>query len=385
MRGPPLRTDFTRRRGPGLRLRITLLATALVAFVSCLLLLLAWMLVGRVVDSMPTYPAGSTVQVDGVEVATDALSQVLGAHARTDVVRSGAIAFCFVVLAAAVLAWALTGRVLKPVHDVTDAARRLSADSMGERLRLAGPRDEVAELADTFDEMLDRLQAAFDSQRRFVANASHELRTPLSVIRTELDVTLSDPDADDAELRRMAGVVRSATERAEQLVSALLLLARTEGIGLAVHEPVDLAAVVDSAWRAVRTESVDRQLRVGLRTAPAPAVGDPALLERIAGNLLENAVRHNVVGGWIDVVTEGGPQWSVLRVSSSGPPIAPERVDELFEPFRRGGTDRTARTGTGLGLSIVRAAVSAHEGRVHAEAVPGGGLAVTVHLPAAGQ
>ncbi len=362
-----------------------MLATALVAFVSCLLLLLGWMLVGRVVDSMPTFPAGSTVQVDGVEVDTDALSQVLGENARADVVRSGAIAFCFVVLAAAVLAWAITGRVLKPVHDVTEAARRLSADSMGERLRLTGPRDEVAELADTFDGMLDRLQAAFDSQRRFVANASHELRTPLSVIRTELDVTLSDPDADVEELRRMAGVVRSAAERAEQLVSALLLLARTEGTRLAVHENVDLATVVDSAWRAVRTESAAKQLRMNFRTGPAHVVGDPALLERIAGNLLENAVRHNLVGGWIDVVTEGGPQWSVLRVSSSGPPISPGLVDGLFEPFRRGGTDRTARTGTGLGLSIVRAAVTAHEGLVHAEAVVGGGLAVVVHLPVAGR
>jgi signal transduction histidine kinase len=135
----------------------------------------------------------------------------------------------------------------------------------------------------------------------------------------------------------------------------------------------------------VRAESAAKQLRMSFRTPPAPAVGDPALLERIAGNLLENAVRHNVVGGWIDVVTDGGPQWSVLRVSSSGPPIAAERVEELFEPFRRGGTDRTARTGTGLGLSIVRAAVTAHEGQVHAEAVPGGGLAVIVHLPAAGR
>jgi signal transduction histidine kinase len=343
------------------------------------------MLVGRVLDSMPRFPAGSTVQVNGVEVDTDVLSNVLAANARVDVLRSGAVAFCFVVLAAAVLAWTITGRVLRPVHEVTDAARRLSVESLGERLRLAGPRDEVAELADTFDEMLDRLQAAFDSQRRFVANASHELRTPLSVIRTELDVTLADPDADVEELRRMAGVVRSATERAEQLVSALLLLARTDGIGLAVHEPVDLAAVVDSAWRAVRGESADRQLRTSFQTRPAPAVGDPALLERIAGNLLENAVRHNLVGGWIEVITEGGPQSSVLRVSSSGPVIAPERVDELFEPFRRGGTDRTARTGSGLGLSIVRSAVSAHEGRVYAEAVPGGGLAVTVHLPAVTQ
>ncbi|WP_170212106.1 sensor histidine kinase [Saccharothrix australiensis] len=370
-----------RRRGPGLRVRLTLLATGLVAFVSGLLLLLGWLLVGKVVSSSPRFPDGSTVAVDGVEVDAGVLADVLGQQARDDVLRSGAIAYLCVVAAAALLAWAITGRVLQPVHDVTEAARKLSAESLGERLRLAGPRDEVAELADTFDEMLDRLQAAFDSQRRFVANASHELRTPLSVIRTELDVTLTDPDADEAELRRMASVVRAATERAEQLVSALLLLARTDGLGLAVREPVDLNAVVESAWRAVRAEAGERQVRASFVTGPAPAVGDPALLERIAGNLLENGVRHNVPGGWIEVRTEGGAEWTTLRVSSSGPVIAPDRVDELFEPFRRGGTDRTARTGTGLGLSIVRAAVAAHGGRVHATAIPGGGLSVVVLLP----
>jgi signal transduction histidine kinase len=354
-----------------------------VAAGSALLLWLGWLLVGRVVSSLPQFPPGSTVRVGGVDVDSGVLTAALDAQAQQDVLRGGLLAFLCVVVAAAVLSWTITGRVLQPVHQVTDTARRLSAESLSERLRITGPRDEVAELADTFDEMLDRLQAAFDSQRRFVANASHELRTPLAVIRTELDVTLADPNADEAELRRMAGVVREAAQRAEQLVSALLLLARTDAAGLAVREPVDLAAVAGSAWKAVRPEAEARHLRTNFRTGAAPVVGDPALLERIAGNLLENAVRHNIPGGWIELITEGGPEWTVLRVSSSGPLIAPDRVDELFEPFRRGGTDRTARTGAGLGLSIVRAAVTAHGGRVQAEAVPGGGLAVTVHLPGA--
>ncbi|WP_086667431.1 sensor histidine kinase [Lentzea kentuckyensis] len=372
-----------RRRGPGLRLRITLLTTALVAVVSAVLLFLGWTLVGRVFDSSPSFPSGSHVTVDGVNVDVTVLTNALTVAARQDLLRAGLIAFACMVVAAAVLAWTFTGRVLKPLHDVTGAARRLSAESLGSRLRLEGPRDEVAELADTFDAMLDRLEAAFDSQRRFVANASHELRTPLSVVRTELDVTLSDPDADVEELRRMAGVVRAAGERAEQLVSALLLLARTDGLGLAVREPVDLSAVVESAWRAVRAEAEARNVRAVFRCAPALAVGDPALLERIAGNLLENAVRHNHVGGWIETVVETGPQWSVVRVSSSGQVIAPDRVEELFEPFRRGGKDRTSQSGTGLGLSIVRAAVAAHGGFAQAVAVPAGGLSVTVHLPAA--
>ncbi|MCP2168315.1 sensor histidine kinase [Goodfellowiella coeruleoviolacea] len=371
------------RRGPGLRARITLLATGLVAGVSGLLLWLGWQVVGQVAVAVPTLPDGSAVRVNGVDVQADQLALLLRETARAQVLKYGSVAFLCMVVAAAILAWTITGRVLRPLHEVTGTARRLSAESLGERIRLEGTRDEVTELADTFDAMLDRLQAAFEAQRRFVANASHELRTPLAVVRTELDVTLADPDADVAELRRMAEVVRAATERSEQLVEALLLLARTDGIGLAVREPVDLSAVVASAWRAVRAEADQRELRAVFHTGPALAVGDPALLERVAGNLLENAVWHNTSPGWIEVHTESSPEWTVLRVASSGPVVASDRVAELFEPFRRGGVARTARSGTGLGLSIVRAAVAAHSGQVRAEPVAGGGLAVTVRLPAA--
>jgi hypothetical protein len=371
------------RRGPGLRTRLTLLATALVAAVSALLLWLGWMLAGNVVAAVPRLPDGTLVRVRGVDVPAELLGEALRSSARHQVLLIGGFAFVAVVLAAAVLAWTVTGRVLRPLHDVTEAARRLSAESLDERIALSGPRDEVARLADTFDQMLDRLQGAFDAQRRFVANASHELRTPLSVIRTELDVTLSDPNADEAELRRMADVVREATARAERLVEALLLLARTEGVELAVWEPVDLTEVVGRALRAVEPEARQRGLRIECCKDPAFAVGDPALLERVAGNLLENAVRHNVDGGWVTIGTGSDPQWTTLRVSSSGPLIPPGQVESLFEPFRRAGVQRTARNGTGLGLSIVQAAAAAHNGRVWAEPVPGGGLAVTVQLPAA--
>jgi signal transduction histidine kinase len=370
------------RRGPGLRARITLLATGLVAIAAALLLWLGWMLAGDAVAT-PSLPAGTSVRVGGVLVKAEDLAEVLRDNARLRVLLAGSVAFVCVVGATALLAWTFTGRVLKPLRDVTGTARRLSAESLGERIALHGPRDEVAELADTFDAMLDRLQATFASQRQFVANASHELRTPLSVIRTELDVTLADPKADTEELRRMAGVVRSATLRAGQLVDALLLLARTDSMGIGVVERVDLATVVGSAWQAVRTEAEHRRLRATFTCAAAPVAGDPALLERVAGNLLENGVRHNVEGGWLDVSTGVRPGWVMLRVSSSGTLVDPDKVEELFESFRRGGVHRTAHTGTGLGLSIVRAVVRAHGGTASAEAVNGGGLTVTVHLPAA--
>jgi signal transduction histidine kinase len=364
-----------------LRARITLLATGLAAGVSLVLLWLAWMLVGDAVAQFPQMPPGSTVRVDGVDVDAAVLAEHLRQHARDKVLIAGSIAFCCVVLATAILAWTFTSRVLRPLREITGTARRLSVESLGERIGDVNSKGELAELAHTFDAMLDRLQAAFEAQRHFVANASHELRTPLSVIRTELEVTLSDPDADLTELRRMAGVVQEATDRAGRLVGSLLLLARTDGAGLMVNEPTDLAALVSSAWRAVRGEADQRGIQAKFDLSQAPVCGDPALLERIAGNLLENAVRHNVERGWIEVLTQPTGRWSMLRVRSSGGLVDPVTVHELFEPFRRAGVARTARSGAGLGLSIVRAAVEAHEGVVTAEPVVGGGLSVTVLLP----
>ncbi|MDT0350515.1 HAMP domain-containing sensor histidine kinase [Pseudonocardia sp. DSM 45834] len=364
---------------------LTLLSTGLVALVSALLLWLGWLLVGGVANAVPALPPGSRVRVGGLDVPAEQVSAAVGAAMQTEVLRAGLIAYPLVVLAAAVVSWWLVGRVLGPLHAVTATARRLSAESLDTRLGLSDARGEVAELAAGFDAMLDRLQAAFDAQRRFVANASHELRTPLAVLRTEVDVTLADPDADVDELRRMGEVVRDATRRADELISGLLLLARTEApsaVDPAVVRTVDLAAVVVPAVAAVRAEAARRGLRITEHRAPAPTVGDPVLLERVAGNLVENAVRHNVTAGWVRIGTGLQARSAELCVSSSGPEIAPDRVEELFEPFRRGPVDRTADTpGSGLGLSIVRAVVHAHGGTVAAEPVPGGGLTVTVQLP----
>ncbi|WP_232662113.1 sensor histidine kinase [Pseudonocardia sp. TRM90224] len=367
----------------GLRPRLTLVSTALVALVSALLLWLGWLLVGGVAGSLPSLPAGSTVRVGDVVVPAEQLSQAVGAAARNDVLRAGLVAFPLVVIAAAVVSWWLVGRVLGPLHAVTATARRLTVESLDTRTGLRDARGEVAELAAGFDAMLDRLQAAFDAQRRFVANASHELRTPLSVLRTEVDVTLADPDADIEELRRMGAVVRDATRRADDLVAGLLLLAHTEGAELTSVEPADLADMVVRPLGAIGSEAAQRGISVLVRTAPAPVRGDAVLLERVAGNLLENAVRHNVPGGWIEVTTGQLEQTCELRVASSGAEIPADRVAELFEPFRRGPVERTGPVpGSGLGLSIVRAIAVAHGGAVHGEPVPGGGLAVTVRLPA---
>lgn len=280
--------------------------------------------------------------------------------------------------------WAVSGRVLAPLHRMTATARKLSEENLHERIALDGPDDELKELADTFDAMLARLESAFDSQKRFVANASHELRTPLSIIRTEVDVALANPDATPDELRRMGEVVRRATERSQALIDGLLVLARSDR-GPAAMAPVDLAVLAEEALAQAAGEAAGAGVELSSRLDPAPTNGDDALLGRLAGNLVENAIRHNEPGGRVDVVTGPAAAASEVRlaVSNTGAVIDPADVDGLFEPFRRLGADRVAGGGAGLGLSIVRSVTVAHGGRVSARPGPNGGLVVEVLLPRA--
>jgi signal transduction histidine kinase len=370
-----------------LRLRLALIGGLLLLGAGAALVVLAWLVVGAALrpdgGPRPGTPVelgdGRTVDVaewHDEEVRT-AEWQILGYGAAALVVAAGL---------GVVGGYLVAGRALRPLHRVTAAARRLSGETLDQRISYTGPEDEVAELADTFDAMLDRISAAFDTQKRFVANASHELRTPLAVMRTEIDVTLSDPDADVAEYRRMATVVRDASIRANALVEALLLLARTEaqaGRRLARKLPADLAEGVAGALSGVGPELRRTGIDVTTDLVPAPVVGDPGLLERLAGNLTENAVRYNHLHGrlWIRTGSDATHSW--LVVGNTGFEVDPADVPALFEPFRRGGRERTGARGSGLGLSIVRAVCDAHGGTVSAIARPEGGLEVTVRLPAA--
>jgi len=366
-----------------LRLRLTLLSTALLALIGGLLLALSYLLVGRVIAALPQFPPGTEVQVGGEVMDASQAAGRIAAQGRQTVLFVGLIAFPLQVLAGALLSWVLIGRTLRPLETLTRATRALSESSLDQRIHLAGPRDEVAELADTFDDMLARLQAAFEAERRFVANASHELRTPLAVIRTEVDVTLADPAADVEDMRRMGLIVLEATDRADRLLTSLLVLARTQARGVSAPQPVDLAQIIGRALGAVENERADRDLAVTVDARSAIVRGDPALLDRLVGNLVENAVRHNVNGGWVRIETGAADGAGWLEVASSGTVIDPETVTELFEPFRQGRRARTAHRGSGLGLSIVRAVVAAHGGAVHATPIPDGGLRVRVTLPAA--
>ncbi|HZZ96631.1 MAG TPA: HAMP domain-containing sensor histidine kinase [Jatrophihabitantaceae bacterium] len=299
-------------------------------------------------------------------------------------IKTGLIYFGIVVIIGTVGGYILAKQALRPIAKLTQTARALSTETLDQRINLGGPDDELRELADTFDEMLARLDAAFDSQRLFVANASHELRTPLSVIRTELEVTLSDPDADVDELRRMGHVVGQAAERAQRLVASLLTLARLQAVErgeLEVHERVDLAGLIPDVMDAVVAEADAKGVSIETEIDPAITIGDPRLLERLIGNLVENGIRHNVPNGWLRVTTGQTAERVWLHVANGGTLIASSDVEALFEPFRRGGRVRTATRGSGLGLAIVRLIVDAHHGKLQAAAPPFGGLAIRIELP----
>jgi signal transduction histidine kinase len=372
---------------PTLRLRLTLLNGILLVGAGAILVLLAWLLVGDAMHPVDALRSGSTVTLsDGT--THDALAWQTGLvdRASREVLVKGLVALLAIGIIGIAGAYAVAGRALRPLHRVTQTAQRLGEETLDQRIRYSGADDEVAELARTFDAMLDRLAGAFESQKRFVANASHELRTPLAVMRTEIDVTLSDDEADVAEYRRMAQVVRNASERANGLVDALLVLARSEaqsGRRLVRKVPADLATSVYNALSAVRAEAERLKLEVTTDLEPAPVVGDPSLLDRLAGNLIENAIRYNHLLGKLWLRTETVDGQARLIVGNTGYEVEPADVPGLFEPFRRGGWERTGSRGSGLGLSIVRAVCEAHGGTVSAVAQEGGGLEVTVALPTA--
>jgi signal transduction histidine kinase len=293
------------------------------------------------------------------------------------------VALAIMVVASMALGWVLAGRVLRPLQAITAAARELSASTLHERLALDGPNDELRELGDTFDELLARLEASFEAQRQFVANASHELRTPLTLERAILEVTLADPAAGAASLRAACERVLAIGEQQERMIDSLLTLARSER-GLERREPLLLDVLTNEVLRERHDEIVRRGLRVDSKLERAPTTGDLRLIERLIANLLDNAIHHNNPHGWVTVATAVDAGSAVLTVSNSGPVIAPGETQRLFQPFRRHGTERTGHSDRhGLGLSIVSAIATAHEATLVVQPHDTGGLRVEVKFPVA--
>jgi len=281
---------------------------------------------------------------------------------------------------AAVLGWFAAGRVLRPLRAITSTAQTISAGNLHERLALQGPNDEFKQLGDTLDDLLGRLEASFEAQRRFVSNASHELRTPLTLERTLLQVALADPNASERTLRAVCEELLASQADQERLLEALLTLASSER-GLEGRELVDLAVLTDAAVRQLEPKIEQRHLVLDTRLDPAAATGDPALIRRLIANLVDNAIDHNIDGGLVEIRTEAADGYALVAVSNTGPTIAAHQVDRLFEPFQRLGGMRAADDGHhGLGLSIVRAIAVAHNAELTAAPRPGGGLSVTVRF-----
>jgi signal transduction histidine kinase len=292
-----------------------------------------------------------------------------------------AIALALMALLSIWLGWLVAGRALRPLRTITNAAKEISASNLHRRLALAGPDDELQQLGNTFDGLLERLQASFDAQRQFVANASHELRTPLTLERTLVEVALADPAADVAALRRTCEQVLAANVQQERLIESLLTLSRSQR-GLERHDPVDLAAVAAEAIEAAD----HRGLTVETSLGPARTSGDRHLIERLVANLVSNAVRHNRPRGRVEVGTASRGARSVITVANTGPTIQADEIERLFQPFQRLEPERTGGAGgLGLGLSIVRAIAQAHSAVLVAAPRPGGGLLVDISFPAAAQ
>jgi signal transduction histidine kinase len=283
-------------------------------------------------------------------------------------------------IVAGVLGWATGRRILLPLHTVTAAARRTSQEHLGERISFDGTDDELKELADTFDDMMARLDRAFASQRRFVANAAHELRTPLTSARTLIDVAMAKPARTTGQLEVLAVRVREALGQSEALIEGLLTLAQSDR-GLTSYESADLEAAAQDAMDQVSAAARDSKIVIDADLSPGPALGDRVLLERLAVNLLDNAVRYNVTGGSVRVVTGTGRGMSYITVTNTGPLVPESAVASLFEPFTRLDGRAGNGQGVGLGLSIVASVVNAHSGHLQAEALPDGGMTISARLP----
>jgi signal transduction histidine kinase len=317
-----------------------------------------------------------------------ALGRQLDQHREqiiSSLLQESLLALAAVAAAAVGFGWLMAGRALRAVRHITDTARRVAGSNLRERIALSGPQDELKELADTFDAMLERLDASFDGQRHFAANASHELRTPLATSRTLLEVAVAQHRV-PGDLAPVIDSVLAASARSELILDGLLTLARCEH-QVTERLPVDLSDIAAGAVEETAAEAAAAGITIGAAPCPAPASGDPVLLERLALNLVRNGIQHNHRGGWVTVTTRTGgtPVAAELEVSNSGPLVPPEQLAALFEPFRRLGGDRAAHPhGAGLGLSIVRSVVAAHGGQLAAATRADGGLAIRIRLPGPG-
>jgi signal transduction histidine kinase len=381
-----------------IRVRLTVLYGGLFFLAGTVMLGVTYLLVRQSLDARPFGLGERTIArvagFGGFDPATVERLQNEVRAAQADyrqqtldsLLTQGTVALALVGIAAVGFGWLVSDRVLRPLQQITETARRIGGAGSGgrglhERIGLAGPRDEITELADTFDSMLERLDRSFDGQRRFVANASHELRTPLAINRALIELAVTSPDA-PAQTRQLGQSLLAINARHERLIDGLLTLADSEN-AITEWSTVDLAELAGHVADQARPAAEEAGLDLVTELPPAPVTGDPVLLERLAQNLVENAVRHNRSGGWLSVRTRATEQGGAeLTVTNTGPTVPRYELETIFQPFRRLATERASpERGLGLGLSIVAAVARAHGASVSAAPRDGGGLVVVVTLP----
>jgi len=314
------------------------------------------------------------IQVQAAQQHAAAVDQLL---------TGSAVALGVMAVVSVALGWVVAGRVLRPLREMTAAAQRISEDNLGERLAVPGPGDELKDLGDTIDGLLGRLQAAFGAQRNFVANASHELRTPLTLTRTLLQTAITDPRPTLASYRTTCQDVLAAGDQQEQLIEALLTLARSQR-GLDRREPLDLAVIASRVLHEREPEAAHRGLAISSSITDAPVLGDARLLERLAANLIDNSIRYNVSGGRLDLQVTANGSDPTLKITNTGPLIPAGQASRLLQPFQRLSATRPAGDeGLGLGLAIVAAIAKAHNATLTISPGPHGGLDIAISFPPA--
>jgi signal transduction histidine kinase len=390
---------------PTARLRLTLLYGALFLLSGAVLLAVSYALAARATSitvpgnkpsaaprgsSRPAgvgrLPSGGRSYVVHLTPAQGARLQAQAAdqhdRAMRELLVGSGLTLAGMTILSLALGWLVAGRVLRPVRMISAAAREISANSLHERLSLDGPDDEFRELAATLDSLLERLQAAFDSQRRFVANASHELRTPLTLDRALLERALRKAEPTPAFWRVTCERLLASSQQQGRLIEALLTLARSEG-PLDRDEPLELGNVIESVLLSPELETTNAGLNIRTQINPAPVTGDESLLERLVRNVVDNAIRHNIPGGHVEITTDLRRGHAVLAVTNTGPVLPAGDIERLLQPFQRAGTDRTKHgEGLGLGLSIVQAIAAIHHAKLTLSPRPHGGLRIEVSFPA---
>jgi signal transduction histidine kinase len=373
--------------------RLTILSTVLVVVSGVALASLTYFLMRRNLDHRLVHievtTSGSGGEPPRLQDLVPEIAGRMQAETLTELLTQAAVALAVVTLLATMLGWLVSGRVLRPIRSISSTAQRLSAENMSERVPVDQPPDELAALAGTVNGMLDRIQQGvaerdrvLDSQRMFTANAAHELRTPMTTMRTAIDVTL-DGEPSRAELLTMADDIRTAIGQSQRTLDGLLALAHSQA-STGKRRRVDLADVTAGIVDGAVEEAAARDVTLRTDLRPAPVRGDPVLLERMAGNLVDNALRYNHAGGDIAVTTGTQAERAFLQITNTGRLIAADEAESLLEPFVRGRDNRTrADSGAGLGLSIVRAIVVAHDGEISTATRPAGGLEITIRLPRA--